>query len=78
VREHGVANNWAWWSFLLTGMASAFGAGFGGAVWAAAPAADASAVSHQWRSAYVQRFAGRAAQVWAGVMEPASGMHSTR
>jgi len=22
VREHGVANNWAWWSFLLTGMAT--------------------------------------------------------
>ena len=24
VREHGVANNWAWWSFLLTGMATVF------------------------------------------------------
>ena len=22
VREHGVANNWAWWAFLLTGMAT--------------------------------------------------------
>jgi len=54
--------------------ASSFGAGFGGAVWAAAPAADASAVLHQWRSAYVQRFPERAAQVWAGVMEPAAGM----
>jgi len=24
VREHGVAGNWAWWSFLLTGMATVF------------------------------------------------------
>jgi Na+/proline symporter len=24
VREHGVANNWAWWSFLLTGMMTVF------------------------------------------------------
>ncbi len=54
--------------------ASAFGAGFGGAVWAAAPAADADAVLHRWRSVYVGRFPERAAQVWAGVMTPASGM----
>ena len=24
VREHGVANNWVWWSFLLTGMSTVF------------------------------------------------------
>src|SRR5215216_2645988 len=24
VRENGVANNWVWWSFLLTGMATVF------------------------------------------------------
>ena len=24
VRQHGVANNWAWWSFLLTGMTTVF------------------------------------------------------
>src|SRR5436190_23111603 len=24
VREKGVANNWAWWAFLLTGMATVF------------------------------------------------------
>ena len=24
VREHGVANNWVWWAFLLTGMATVF------------------------------------------------------
>ena len=24
VRERGVANNWAWWAFLLTGMATVF------------------------------------------------------
>jgi Na+/proline symporter len=24
VRQHGVSNNWAWWSFLLTGMATVF------------------------------------------------------
>ena len=24
VRSHGVANNWVWWAFLLTGMATVF------------------------------------------------------
>ncbi|HEV8355537.1 MAG TPA: Na+:solute symporter, partial [Gemmatimonadales bacterium] len=24
VREHGVANNWVWWAFLLTGMSTVF------------------------------------------------------
>jgi solute:Na+ symporter, SSS family len=24
VREHGIANNWAWWAFLLTGMTTVF------------------------------------------------------
>ncbi|HEX6049185.1 MAG TPA: Na+:solute symporter, partial [Gemmatimonadaceae bacterium] len=24
VRERGVANNWAWWAFLLTGLATVF------------------------------------------------------
>ncbi len=24
VRQHGVAGNWAWWAFLLTGMATVF------------------------------------------------------
>ena len=24
VREHGVANNWLWWAFLLTGMSTVF------------------------------------------------------
>src|SRR5688572_22523247 len=24
VRQHGVANNWQWWAFLLTGMATVF------------------------------------------------------
>lgn len=57
--------------------ASAFGAGFGGAVWAAVSATEADTVLQQWQSAYLQRFPSRAVQVWAGVMAPGSGMHST-
>jgi galactokinase len=33
--------------------ASAFGAGFGGSVWALAPTDDAAAFASRWRQAYV-------------------------
>jgi galactokinase len=36
--------------------ASAFGAGFGGSVWALVPAVDAEQFRHQWRSGYLETF----------------------
>jgi galactokinase len=36
--------------------ASAFGAGFGGSVWALVPAADAAQVARQWQAAYARAF----------------------
>ena len=41
--------------------ASAFGAGFGGAVWAMVRADDAERFSQQWRTRYLERFPDRAA-----------------
>ena len=58
--------------------ASAFGAGFGGAVWAAVPSAEAEAVLRRWQDTYVEQFPARATQVWAGAMTPAAGMHTAR
>ena len=58
--------------------ASAFGAGFGGAVWAAAPADTAGAVLERWRNAYAAQFPGRAAAVWTGLMSPSAGMRDSR
>jgi galactokinase len=40
--------------------ASAFGAGFGGSVWALVSASDASRFRGEWESAYRRRFSGRA------------------
>jgi galactokinase len=40
--------------------ASAFGAGFGGSVWALVRGDEAAAFQHAWRAAYVQRFPERA------------------
>jgi galactokinase len=40
--------------------ASPFGAGFGGSVWALAPAAEAAAFAAAWRRDYLERFPGRA------------------
>ena len=39
--------------------ASAFGAGFGGAVWAMVRASEADAFAERWRAAYVERFPAR-------------------
>jgi galactokinase len=46
--------------------ASAFGAGFGGSVWALVPTADASGFQSRWFSAYAARFpvAGRRVEVF--------------
>jgi galactokinase len=40
--------------------ASAFGAGFGGSVWALVPTRDANAFVESWRAAYLKSFAARA------------------
>jgi galactokinase len=41
--------------------ASAFGAGFGGSVWALVPEADAKAFLERWAAAYGEAFPARAA-----------------
>jgi galactokinase len=42
--------------------ASAFGAGFGGAVWAMVPGSAAESFTAAWRAAYAQEFPSRAAR----------------
>jgi galactokinase len=54
--------------------ASAFGAGFGGAVWAAVAASRATAVRDAWRAAYAEAFPSRVAASWWGAMRPAAPM----
>lgn len=44
--------------------ASAFGAGFGGSVWALVPAEDADAFGHAWMLAYHQQFPHRQTAEW--------------
>lgn len=56
--------------------ASAFGAGFGGAVWAATEATGAEAVLARWRAAYAAQAPSRAQHAWAGVMVPGAGMQA--
>jgi len=41
--------------------ASAFGAGFGGAVWAMVPAAGSDTFAQRWRESYINAFPARAA-----------------
>ena len=54
--------------------ASAFGSGFGGAVWALVPAADRQTFCTAWLAAYQRRFPGRTnAQVLH--VEPGTGLH---
>jgi galactokinase len=57
--------------------ASAFGAGFGGAVWAMVPTESASDFIGQWRAAYVERFPGRAAHAQWLVTRPGPPAHGT-
>lgn len=50
--------------------ASAFGAGFGGAVWAAVQTEEAEVVLDRWRQSYSSRFPRRTVRSWAGMMSP--------
>lgn len=54
--------------------ASSFGAGFGGAVWAVAPASQAAAVLARWRAAHARAVGAASDGLWSGVMTPAAGM----
>jgi galactokinase len=65
--EYALRNQVAETSFLAraarergAAAASAFGAGFGGAVWAMVATADAEAFVDEWRASYVERFPPRA------------------
>jgi galactokinase len=65
--EHALRNQVAETSFLARSAraqgataASAFGAGFGGAVWAMVPTADADAFVEEWRTEYLAAFPHRA------------------
>jgi galactokinase len=51
--------------------ASAFGAGFGGAVWAAMPRADADSFVHAWRSSYESKFPGKKLRARWAITRPA-------
>jgi galactokinase len=53
---------------------SAFGAGFGGAVWALIPECDQAAFATGWLAAYHQRFPLRRATVHR--IRPGAGLHS--
>jgi galactokinase len=44
--------------------ASAFGAGFGGSVWAVLPVRHAAAFADAWRDAYARRFPARTGAEW--------------
>lgn len=54
--------------------ASAFGAGFGGAVWAMCDAADADAVRERWRALYARSFPGRASKSEWLQLRPSAGV----
>ena len=54
--------------------ASAFGAGFGGAVWAVVDTAEAEAVTARWRDAYAATFPQRAAKAAWVTVRPVSGV----
>ena len=53
---------------------SAFGAGFGGAVWAICDAADSAAVLRRWREQYLQAFPLRASRAEWLQLQPAAGL----
>lgn len=54
--------------------ASAFGAGFGGAVWAVCEASDAEAVRERWRAAYAKAFPTRVAKSEWLQLRPSDGV----
>lgn len=55
--------------------ASAFGAGFGGSVWALVPAADAEDFATRWLQAYTERFPAHADRASTLVTRPGPGAH---
>jgi len=76
--EHALRNQVAETSFLARSAraqgataASAFGAGFGGAVWAMVPTADADAFVEEWRTEYLVAFPHRAEHALWLVTRPA-------
>ena len=54
--------------------ASAFGAGFGGAVWAIVDTVVASEITERWRAAYAKAFPSRAAKSEWYTLRPAAGV----
>jgi galactokinase len=54
--------------------ASAFGAGFGGAVWAITNATDSEAVLKQWKREYARAFPARASKSEWMTLRPAAGL----
>ena len=58
--------------------ASAFGAGFGGAVWSAVPRADVDAYVDQWRTSYLAAHPEHALRAEFFVTEPGAAAHSRR
>ena len=54
--------------------ASAFGAGFGGAVWAIVDATDAGAVQARWSASYAAAFPARASRVQFLLTRPSAGV----
>ncbi len=55
--------------------ASAFGAGFGGSVWAMVPADEAAAFSERWRAGYLAEFPARALRGEVFISRVADGAH---
>jgi len=53
--------------------ASAFGAGFGGSVWALSRADEAEALREKWEAAYLQAFPARSGVATFFVMAPGPG-----
>jgi galactokinase len=54
--------------------ASAFGAGFGGSVWAMAPRDGAAAILERWRGEYARAFPGRVAKAEWLTLQPSDGV----
>jgi galactokinase len=56
--------------------ASAFGAGFGGSVWALAKVKDADAISQEWRAAYAKEFPAASTRAEFFATRPGAGARS--
>jgi galactokinase len=58
---------------LGAGAASAFGAGYGGSVWALVPTAEAETLAHAWRTAYLRRWPPHEVRCEVCVAQPGPG-----